>query len=91
MNFRLITICLTTVIYSSCGEPISSSETRGANFSTLKGCMSGLDSELGGLKIVIDKPDNVSGRQPDGTIWACTKETSGTKGTYWEGYYTFSK
>lgn len=75
---------------SGCGgEP---KEHRGADFETLKTCMISLEAALKNkLRIVIDDSDSVSGIQPDGAHWACVQKSSGTKGVYWEGYYTVEK
>ncbi|EIJ36978.1 zinc ribbon domain-containing protein [Thiothrix nivea] len=66
----------------------NSSGFRGAEFSTLEQCMTGLQKELGAkLRVIIDEPEEVTGSQADGTFWACEKKSTGTKGIYWEGYY----
>ena len=63
-------------------------EVRQAEFSTMAGCLAGVANSSGSqLKPVRDKPDIVSGSQADGRTFACKRKSSGTKGTYYVGWY----
>ena len=85
---KLLIIASITILLPGCGDG-SNTSMRGAEFSSLQNCLSGLKREMGSnLKIITDEQDEVSGIQTDGTFWACNKKTSGTKGIYWEGYYS---
>jgi hypothetical protein len=63
-------------------------DTFGAEFRTLKECLSGLENAIGRkLIIVTDKPTSVAGYTSN-SMWGCSQERSGTKGVYWKGHYT---
>lgn len=64
------------------------SEVMGAQFRTMTACLSGIEKSSGQkLKVVTDKPHEVSGLLSNGNGFGCQKKESGTKGTYFEGWY----
>lgn len=63
-------------------------EAMNAEFRTMAACLSGIKKSSGQqLKVVTDKPDEVSGFLSNGKGFGCQKKESGTKGTYVEGWY----
>ncbi len=63
-------------------------EVMSAQFRTLASCLSGIEKSSGQkLKIITDKPHEVSGFLTNGKGFACQRKESGTKGTYFEGWY----
>lgn len=59
-----------------------------AEFYSLSKCLEGLKKSSGQqLEIITDEPDKVSGLLSNGEGFACEKKTTGTKGTYYEGWY----
>lgn len=64
------------------------SETRVAQFRSLAECLIGVEKSSGQkLKPVTDKPGEVSGFLSNGKAFSCQKKETGTKGTYFEGWY----
>lgn len=64
------------------------SEVMSAQFRTMAACLSGIEKSSGQkLKVVTDKPHEVSGFLSNGKGFACQKKETGTKGTYFEGWY----
>lgn len=61
-----------------------------ADFLTMHGCLESIQKSAGSAvdKIIRDKPDIVTGFLADRRQFACEKKTSGTKGTYYYGWYT---
>lgn len=63
-------------------------EVMSAQFRTMAACLSGIKASSGQqLKIVTDKPNEVSGFLFNGKGFGCQKKESGTKGIYFEGWY----
>lgn len=64
-------------------------KVKAAEFNTLKHCLEKIKSSSGlELKIIIDKPDKVTGYLgPTKRSFSCSMERSGTKGIYWDGWY----
>ncbi|MGX5913450.1 hypothetical protein ACR0ST_01770 [Aliidiomarina sp. Khilg15.8] len=89
MNIKLITLTTTIFLISSltaCSEP---AQVRQAEFSTLASCLAGLERQSGGnLNIITDKPAKVSGKLSNGEHFTCERVESGTKGTYFKGWFT---
>ena len=51
-------------------------------------CLSGIEKSSGQkLQVVTDKPNDVSGFLSNGKGFGCRKRETGTKGTYFEGWY----
>ena len=71
-------------------EDGSRPQTRAAEFLTMQGCLAGIKKDAGTDidKIVRDKPAIVTGFLANGRQFACEKKTTGTKGTYYYGWYT---
>lgn len=68
-----------------CGE---SKQSMNTEFSSLSTCLSGIKKNTGlSLKIITDKPNEISGFLSNGEGFGCNKVSSGTKGTYVNGWY----
>ena len=81
---------LVSVLLAGCGG--SPSEVMNAEFRSLSACLEGIKSNSGqSLNVITDKPDKVSGKLANGETFACTREESGTKGTYFAGWYTMKE
>jgi hypothetical protein len=79
-----------SALTAGCGD--RNEETMSAEFRTLDLCLDGLKrSSKQSLKIITDKPGRVSGKLSNGLQFGCTKESSGTKGVYYEGFYIVKK
>lgn len=60
-----------------------------AEFRTMKSCLSAIEENGGSpLNIITDKTKEVSGFLPNGEAFGCQKKSSGTKGTYYHGWFT---
>ncbi|EKO8773787.1 hypothetical protein L6R44_02765 [Enterobacter cloacae complex sp. ECC445] len=58
-------------------------------FHSLQECLSAIKLKGGEpLKIVQDTPDKVTGMLPNDEAFGCEKKETGTKGTYFEGWFT---
>ncbi|HBQ2114966.1 TPA: hypothetical protein L7M98_002765 [Klebsiella pneumoniae] len=56
---------------------------------TIPECLSLIENSSGqSLRIIRDTPDIVSGKLSNGKTFACERKVSGTKGTYYEAWYT---
>jgi hypothetical protein len=63
-------------------------EVMSAQFRAMAACLSGIKTSSGQqLKVVTDKPHEVSGFLSNGKGFGCQKKESGTQGTYFEGWY----
>lgn len=59
-----------------------------ATFSSMKSCLAGIQRSSGQkLKIVTDKPNEVSGFLENGKGFGCQKKESGTEGVHYAGWY----
>ncbi len=91
MGYNIIMKKITTIIFfavliAGCGKP---SEVMSAEFQSLSECLSSIQSVSGhSLKIITDEPDNVSGFLSNGEHFGCIQKSSGTKGIFFEGYYS---
>jgi len=67
--------------------------TMNAEFYSMRECLQGIKKNSGyELDVVTDKADNVSGFLSNGEGFGCQKKSTGTKGTYYEGwFFTTSK
>lgn len=88
MNIRkasMLVALLATYGVSGCGEP---PRMQSADFATLYDCLQGIKKDSGmKLTIVTDEPDEVSGQLSNGAGFGCNQKTSGTRGTYFNGWY----
>lgn len=61
-----------------------------AEFNSMQGCLASIpvsaNSSIG--KIYTDKPEKASGLLSNGEQFSCTRKSTGTKGIYYEGWYT---
>ena len=92
MKHNLIMLLLVNaVVITGCTSDGSSTNTvKQAEFQSLQSCIASIENATGKkVKIVTDKPTEVSGVfTTSSAAFGCTQKTSGTKGTYWEGFYT---
>lgn len=59
-----------------------------ATFSSMKSCLAGIQRSSGQkLKIVTNKPSEVSGFLENGKGFGCQKKESGTEGVHYAGWY----
>lgn len=59
-----------------------------AEFRTLAECLASIERSTNStLTIIRDKPEIVTGNLSNGKTFACELKESGTKGTYYEGWY----
>jgi hypothetical protein len=79
------TLIVSTIFFTTSGY---AEEVMQAEFQTMASCLSSIKNSSGQeLKIITDKPDEVSGFLSNGKGFACQKKETGTKGTYFEGWY----
>jgi hypothetical protein len=90
--FRTATITLFILGVVACkgGKP---TELMGGKFSSMQQCLASIRSNTGmALRPVTDTPDEVSGfLQGTKRFFSCTKKSTGTQGTFWEGVYELPK
>lgn len=60
-----------------------------AEFKTLQECLDAIKKNTGSpLKIITDKPSQVSGFLSNGEHFACVEKVTDSKGTFIDGWYT---
>lgn len=67
-----------------------SSDIMQGEFKTLETCLASIQESSGSDidKVMTDTPEKVSGFLENGEHFACTRKVTGTKGVYYEGFYT---
>ena len=86
INFILLSLCLSLQGCSPAGEVMS------AEFSSMDSCLSTIKRKTNSsLNVVTDEPGNISGMLSNGQHFACQTKSSGTQGTYVEGWYTIKE
>lgn len=81
------TFAVLVVVLSGCSDGTSSS-VMSAEFRTMASCLEGIKRNTGStLNVITDNPDKVSGTLSDGRTFACERKSTGTKGTYYEGWF----
>ena len=86
MNRLFLNAFLGLSLLVGCGEP---THVMNGEFETLSKFLDRIKIISGAtLKIFVDEPDMVSGTLTNGESFACQKRTSGTKGTFYHGWYT---
>lgn len=66
----------------------SAADAMNAESPTMSACLEGIKkNSKQSLQIVTDKPIEVSGFLSNGQGFACQKKESGTKGSYYHGWY----
>ncbi len=67
----------------------SPGSVRRAEFRSLDECLSSIQQHSGSRirETVTDRPRNVSGYLQSGAHFGCRQRQTGTKGTFWEGWY----
>jgi len=84
----LILSCFALLTLSLAGCGGDSPSAMNAEFRTLSGCIEGIKKNSGqSLKIITDTPSEVSGFLSNGQGFGCQKKTTGTKGTYYAGWF----
>nr|AAK56383.1 hypothetical protein [bacterium] len=82
LNFIL---ALCSISFSTIGY---ADQAMSAEFRSLDDCLSGIKESSGKeLKIITNEPEEVSGFLSNGKGFGCQEKRSGTKGTYFEGWY----
>lgn len=66
----------------------NASEVMNAEFRTMNECLEGIRNRSKQSLKVTDTPTEVSGFLSNGQGFACQKKETGTKGTYYHGWYT---
>jgi hypothetical protein len=87
---RAIPILCLTIGTALCGTAFQAhaTSTMKAEFRTLRQCLQAIEKNSGQrLRVVTDKPTEVSGFLANGQGFACKQRESGTKGTYFEGWF----
>lgn len=87
---RVFRSLMLSVFLIGCGDSSDGPpQVRQAEFSTMQACLKSVPADAGlSIKdVVVDKPDAVSGYLVGGRFFACQKKQSGTKGTYYLGWY----
>jgi len=71
-----------------CVHQANADEIIGAEFATMASCLSGIKKHSKqSLKIMTDKPDNVSGFLANGKNFRCHKVVTGSGNAYYRGWY----
>lgn len=81
---KFIYLSFTILALSACGEK---SSVMAAKFTSIQQCVSSMKKHHGDLTIYTNKPDEVSGKLPNGKTFACEIKTTGTDGTYVSGWF----
>lgn len=69
----------------------SNVETYRGEFASMSSCVETLKGQAGPLKILKDTPEEVLGRTAADEIFACSRKETGTRGTYYSGWYDVRK
>lgn len=84
MKFKIAVLISTFLV---AGNTLADSVMK-AEFHSMQECLSAIKANGGEpLKIIQDKPDMVTGRLPNEKMFACEKKETGSKGTYFEGWF----
>jgi len=85
-RFKCYVVFGLVALFTACG---GSTSTMVGEYSSMSKCLAGMKSSSGeNLKIITDKPNKVSGKLSNGEFFSCKFKSTGTKGQYYEGYYT---
>jgi hypothetical protein len=89
--FVLVAVAVTYLGSSSDTTPAGKVKTkpvRSAEFQTMRSCLEGIKNSSGQtLDVIADKPTKVSGFLSNGEGFACELKSTGTRGTYYHGWY----
>lgn len=86
MNFNKISIVLLLTLITT--TSYASNSMMSADFGSMNSCLKGIQKSSGqSLRIVTDTPTKVSGLLSNGNGFACEKKNSGSRGTYYTGWY----
>ena len=64
--------------------------TMGGEFRSIKSCLSTIESKAGPLKIYKDTTTKILGTTSTGKLFLCERIDSGSRGTYYTGWYITS-
>ncbi len=86
---KLILVSLMSMGLTACG----SSETVGAKFSSIRGCLEAIQSHAKSKVsfIAVDESTKVTGTLSNGANFGCELRNTGTQGIFVEGWYTVYK
>jgi RNA polymerase subunit RPABC4/transcription elongation factor Spt4 len=92
----IITIASVFYLYFDDSDPsgeshASTTETMGGEFSSMKDCLSTFEENVGPLKILKDTPEQILGRTAAGKLFSCKRKDTGSRGTYYSGWYIVDK
>lgn len=88
-KFKIVFCLAFVVAFTGCGKP-GKTKVKNAEFPTLNKCLTGIEIDSGyALRIVTDKPGNVSGFLSNGQGFGCQIKRSGVKGIYYAGWYMY--
>jgi hypothetical protein len=62
-------------------------QTNAWEFGSMDKCISKIKTDVGPLTIVRDTPEEVLGKTLAGNTFACSRQVTGTRGTYFYGWY----
>lgn len=82
-------ILASLIILLTAMQPSHASNVMKGEFRSMRVCLSSIENHSGKKidKIVTDRPDQVSGFLSNRKHFSCTRKSTGSKGTYYEGYY----
>lgn len=87
MNKYLLSLVVILPMLIGCSSG-KKDEVMNAEFSSLNKCLDGIKrNSKQSLRIITDKPTQVSGKLSNGKHFACERASSGTKGVYFKGWY----
>jgi hypothetical protein len=90
MKMKNFSIAIIMLLFSASILPATAvaDSVMKAEFSSLQNCLAAIKKNTGQkLEIVTDKPNEVSGFLSNKKGFACEKKVTGTKGTYYEGWF----
>ena len=89
MNRFISSIGALLVLSASMVGEGAAGQAMNAEFGSMGECLTGIkNSSRQSLKIITDTSSEVSGVLSNGQGFACQRKISGTKGTYYHGWYT---
>lgn len=74
------------VVIAGCGDK---TKMLAREFRTMDECIAFINSEIGPLKVITDKPGDISGRGDQKLFFRCEAQVTGTRGLFVEGRWAF--
>lgn len=88
MKRWVIPTLVSAVLIAAMVPQVNAADAMNAEFPTMSACLEGIKkNSKQSLQVVTDKPTEVSGFLSNGQGFACQKKESGTKGTYYHGWF----